>query len=70
MTPTPRLGIAINLDELRESMTDYIDEVLPKDEQLLESMRFSKFLLWLSKRQQPQQSQLVRRDDNDGQRDN
>lgn len=52
---TTKLGIAIDLKVLENLMKTYVAECVNEDEQLLESVRFSTFLAWLSKRQQQQQ---------------
>jgi len=51
--PTTRLGIAIDLDGLRQLMREFIDEH-EKDEELKVSLdwTFETFLQWLRKRQE------------------
>jgi hypothetical protein len=49
--PATRLGIAIDLGALEALMKIYLAECVDKDEQLLEEVRLSTFIAWLSKRQ-------------------
>ena len=49
--PAPRLGIAIDLDALETLMKVYVAECVDEDEQLLEEVRLSTFIAWLSRRQ-------------------
>jgi len=49
--PATTLGIAIDLGALEALMKIYVAECVDKDEQLLEEVRLSTFIAWLSKRQ-------------------
>jgi hypothetical protein len=53
MTTTPKLAIAIDLEQLQALMEEFIDEYSPDNPSLIEyQWRFSTFLYWLRKRQE------------------
>ena len=47
----PRLAIAINLDELRDLMREFMSEVITDDDNNIYAWPFETFLQWAMKRQ-------------------
>lgn len=56
ITPTTKLAIAIDLDQLAALTREYLAQLPPRD-RLESQLRFSHFLMFLRKRQERQQLQ-------------
>jgi hypothetical protein len=49
-TPPTKIGIAIDLDQLRDLMREFMSEVVTDDDNNIYAWPFETFLQWLSKR--------------------
>jgi 2-phosphoglycerate kinase len=59
-TKSSRLGITIDLDQLRELMRQFIDEHVQDSSLAIKyEWRFSTFLAWLDKRQKEKENERV-----------